>query len=151
MLSIGSLAPDFEIVNQHRQPVRLSSFRGRRHVVLAFHPLAFTPVCSAQVQGFERERPRFEALDAVVLAVSLDANPSKQAWAESLGGISFDLLSDCAPHGAVARSYGVLGADNLAERSIFIVDKAGVVRWARRYDMAEQPDPQAVFDALAAL
>jgi peroxiredoxin len=43
-LAVGALAPDFELENQHRRKVRLSGFRGHRHVVLAFHPLAFTPV-----------------------------------------------------------------------------------------------------------
>ena len=50
MIAAGSVAPDFALPNQTRDIVRLSDFRGRRHVVLAFHPLAFTPVCSAQVQ-----------------------------------------------------------------------------------------------------
>ena len=67
MLPVGAIAPDFSLPNQHRSTVRLSDFRGKKHVVLAFHPLAFTPVCSAQVQTYERERPRLDALDAHVL------------------------------------------------------------------------------------
>jgi mycoredoxin-dependent peroxiredoxin len=151
MLSVGSIAPDFELPNQHRQPVRLSSFRDRRHVVVAFHPLAFTPVCSTQMQTYERERPRFDALDAHVLALSLDANPSKRAWAESLGGISYDLLSDTQPHGAVTRAYGVMRDDNLAERAIFLVDKSGRIAWTACYDMGDQPDHDALFKALEEL
>jgi peroxiredoxin (alkyl hydroperoxide reductase subunit C) len=140
MLSVGSTAPDFALPNQHRVLVSLSGFRGRKHVVIAFHPLAFTPVCSAQVQTYERERPELDARDAHVLAISNDAGPSKKAWADSLGGVSYDLLSDFHPHGAVADRYGVLRDDGLSERALFLIDKAGIVRWTRLYDIPEHPD-----------
>src|ERR1051326_6228828 len=58
MLSPGTVAPDFELQNEHRQPVKLSSFRGRKNFVIAFHPLAFTPVCSQQMRTYEQEKPR---------------------------------------------------------------------------------------------
>lgn len=109
-------------------------------MVLAFHPLAFTPVCATQVQTYERERPRLDAVDAHVLAISNDAGPSKKAWADALGGVSYDLLSDFHPHGEVAAQYGVLRDDGLAERALFLVDKTGVVRWARLHDIPEHPD-----------
>jgi peroxiredoxin len=131
--------------------VRLSDFRGRKHVVIAFHPLAFTPVCTAQMQTYERERARLDALDAHVLAVSNDAGPSKKAWADSLGGISYDLLSDFHPHGAVAAKYGVLRDDGLAERAIFIVDKMGVIRWTKLHDIPEHPDVRELLDELLRL
>jgi peroxiredoxin (alkyl hydroperoxide reductase subunit C) len=140
MLPVGSLAPDFSLPNQHRSDVGLAGFRGTKHVVIAFHPLAFTPVCSAQVQTYERERPRLDAMDAHVLVISNDAGPSKKAWGDSLGGVTYDLLSDFHPHGKVAARYGVLRDDGLAERAIFLVDKAGVIRWAKRYDIPQQPD-----------
>src|SRR6185295_18448298 len=130
MLSVGTPAPDFELSNQNRETVRLSSFRGRQNVVVAFHPLAFTPVCATQMQTYERERPRLDALDAHVLAISVDAGPSKKAWAESLGGISYDLLSDFHPHGKVATDYGVMRDDGLAERAVFVVGKDGKIAWA---------------------
>jgi peroxiredoxin (alkyl hydroperoxide reductase subunit C) len=145
MLPVGAIAPDFSLPNQHRSAVRLSDFRGRAHVVIAFHPLAFTPVCSAQVQTYERERPRFDRAEAHVLVISSDAGPSKKAWGDSLGGVSYDLLSDFHPHGDVAARYGVLRADGLAERAIFLVDKAGVIRWTRLHDMPEQPDVDELF------
>ncbi len=151
MLPIGSLAPDFSLPNQHREPVTLSQFRGRKHVVIAFHPLAFTPVCSVQVQTYQREQPRLAALDAHVLAISADAGPSKKAWADSLGGVTYDLLSDFHPHGQVAAAYGVLRDDGLPERAIFVVDKTGTIRWTAVYDMSEQPDHDALFAALAKL
>ena len=151
MLAVGSIAPDFSLPNQHRVDVRLSEFRGKRHVVLAFHPLAFTPVCSAQVQTYEREWPTLDALGVHVLAISNDAGPSKKAWADSLGVVSYDLLSDFHPHGAVAAAYGVLRQDGLAERAIFLVDKTGVIRWARCYDIPEHPEIQTLITEIETL
>ena len=151
MLPVGSTAPDFALPNQHRSLIRLGDFRGKKHVVVAFHPLAFTPVCSAQVQTYERERPRLDGLDAHVLVISNDAGPSKKAWGDSLGGVSFDLLSDFHPQGEVAARYGVLRSDGLAERAIFLVDKAGVIRWTRHHDIPEQPDFEELVAALRKL
>jgi peroxiredoxin len=151
MLPVGAIAPDFELRSHTDELIRLSTFRGRKHVVIAFHPLAFTPVCAAQVQTYERERPRLDALDAHVLAISNDASPSKKAWAASLGGVSYDLLSDYHPHGKVAADYGVLREDGLSERAIFLVDKAGVIRWTSLHTIPEQPDFEALVTALRAI
>lgn len=151
MIAIGSTAPDFALPNQSRETIRLSDFRGTRNVVLAFHPLAFTPVCSTQIQTYERERTRFDALDAQVLALSTDAGPSKKAWADSLGGVSYHLLSDFHPQGQVARDYGVMRDDGLAERAIVVVDKQGVVRWTKQYEMPDQPPVEELLEALRTL
>jgi peroxiredoxin len=148
MIAAGTAAPDFELRSHTGAVVRLSSFRGRKHVVVAFHPLAFTPVCAAQMQTYEREKPRLDALDAHVLAVSIDAGPSKQAWADSLGGISYDLLSDFHPHGKVAADYGVMRDDGISERAIFVVDKTGAIAWAKQYQIPEQPDLDELFGVL---
>jgi len=141
MLHTGDTAPDFALENQSRQLIRLSDFRGKKNVVLAFHPLAFTPVCSVQMQNYQKALPELEALDAVVMGISFDPGPSHAAWASSLGGLSFDLLSDVHPHAKVARDYGVFReSDGLPDRAIFVVDKAGIIRWAKRHEIPEQPD-----------
>jgi peroxiredoxin (alkyl hydroperoxide reductase subunit C) len=150
MLPVGAAAPDFQLRSHTGQTVTLSSFRGRKHVVVAFHPLAFTPVCAAQMQHYEQARPRLDTLDAHVLAISVDAGPSKKAWADSLGGISYDLLSDFHPHGKVAGDYGVMRADGISERAIFIIDKAGTIAWAKQYQIPEQPDIDEVLKVLEA-
>jgi len=152
MLSTGIVAPDFTLPTQNwGETITLSSFRGRKHVVLAFHPLAFTPVCSTQMQTYERERPRLDDLDAHVLAISNDSGAAKKAWADSLGGLSYDLLSDYHPHGAVARLYGVLREDGLSERALFLVDKAGIIRWTKLHTIPEHPDFEELVGEIAKL
>ena len=141
MLNVGDIAPDFALENTRREIVKLSDFRGRKNVVLAFHPLAFTPVCSTQMQTYQQNLPALNALDAIVLGISFDLGPSHGAWANSLGGLSFDLLSDVHPHGKVARAYGVFREnDGLPDRAIFIVDKSGRIAWAKWHDIPQQPD-----------
>jgi len=141
MIAVGTVAPDFTLHSHHDRKVTLSEFRGRTNVVLAFHVLAFTPVCAVQMQTYEREREIFDSLHAHVLAISVDAGPAKKAWAESLGGLtSVDLLSDFHPLGHVARAYGVMRDDGISERAIIVVDKQGKVAWTKLYQIPEQPD-----------
>lgn len=150
MIAVGSAAPDFALPNQARETVRLSDFRGRKHVVLAFHPLAFTPICSAQAQSYEHERATLDGLDTTVLVISTDSGPSKRAWADALG-VSVQMLSDFHPQGQVSREYGAMGDYGLSERAVAIVDKQGVVRWTRVYGMENQPPIADLLDALRAL
>jgi peroxiredoxin len=152
MLQTGNTAPDFALENTSRQAIRLSDFRGKKNVVLAFHPLAFTPVCSVQMQNYQQAMPTFESLNTVVLGISFDLGPSHAAWASSLGGLSFDLLSDVHPHGKVARDYGVFReGDSLPERAVFVIDRNGVIRWAKLHDMAEQPSLEELLGVLRVL
>src|SRR5262245_56601215 len=148
MLPIGAIAPDFELRSHTGESVRLSGFRDKRNVVIAFHPLAFTPVCAEQMRTYEGERPRLDAVGAHVLGISVDAGPAKKAWAESRGGISYDLLSDFHPKGQVASDYGVMRANGISERAIFVVDKAGKIVWAKQYQIPEQPDVEELFSTL---
>jgi len=126
----------------------LSSFRGQKNVIIAFHPLAWTPVCANQMIGYERDREWFDQHDTHVLGMSVDAVPSKAEWAKSLGGISFDLLSDFHPKGAVAAAYGVAREDGISERATFVVDKSGAIGFARVYDISVLPDNAEVRQAI---
>lgn len=148
MRTVGSAAPEFSLRSHTGETVSLSDFRGKKLVVLAFHPLAFTPVCSLQMQTYEKDLAKYNALDAHILSVSVDAGPAKKAWAESLGGISFDLLADFHPHGHVASLYGVMREDGISERATFIIDKTGTIVWARKYDIPQQPDHGEVLEQL---
>ncbi len=65
--------------------------------------------------------------------------PCLKAWAESLGGISFPLLSDFSPLGAVARRYGVKRKEGFSERAIFVLDKYGIIRYIDIHDIKDRP------------
>ena len=126
-VSAGDDAPDFELESHQGGRIRLSSFRGKQNVIIAFHPLAWTPVCASQMKNYEEDIVWFQQHDTRVLSLSVDAVPTKAAWATDLGGITYDFLSDFHPHGAVAQAYGVAREDGLSERAIFIVDKRGTI------------------------
>ena len=152
MLKPGEDAPDFSLRTHRGGTVKLSDFRGKKNVVLAFHPLAFTPVCANQMAGYESDRSQFERAGAAVLGISIDAQPAKAAWAKTLGPISYDLLSDFHPHGEVAQKYGVFRAsDGISERAIFVVDKNGKIAWSKVYAIPELPKNQEVLEALQGL
>jgi len=86
-----------------------------------------------------------------VLGLSVDSVPSLKAWSESLGGITYPLLSDFYPHGQVAQAYGVLRPEGKAERAIFVIDKLGVIRYVDVHDIETQPDNDLLFHVLAEL
>lgn len=125
--AVGEPAPDFELVNQFGEPVRLSSFRGQ-NVVLVFYPFAFSGVCTGELCEIRDNLAAFEDARATVLAVSVDSKFSLRAYAEK-EGYGFDLLADFWPHGAVASTYGVFDPEiGMAGRGTFIIDAAGTIR-----------------------
>jgi peroxiredoxin len=99
--------------------------------------------------AYEADLERFKGYDAQVLGISVDSVPCNTAWAKSLGGLSYDLLSDFEPKGEVARAFGAYrAADGISERAIFIVDKEGKIAYKDIHDIADQPDNEALFDVL---
>lgn len=129
-VEVGQEAPDFELSDQFRQPVRLSDFRGRKNVVLMFYPFAFTPTCTTELCTLRDEQGDFVSDDVQLLSVSCDPSPSLRVFAEQ-EGLEHPLLSDFWPHGEVSRAYGVFTEDKgIAKRGTFVIDKAGVVRWS---------------------
>ena len=99
---------------------------------------------------YERESARFGSYDAQVVGVSTDSRFANAAWAAKLG-ITFPLLSDFYPHGAVTEKYGVLNPRGMPERAIFVVDKDGIVRYIDVHELKEAPDPAVLFEELAKL
>ncbi len=84
-----------------------------------------------------------------VLGLSVDSEPCLLAWAESLDGITYPLLSDFFPHGEIAQTYGVLRSEGHSERAIFVIDKQGIIRYAQVYDIDKQPDNEELLRVLA--
>src|SRR6185437_1670517 len=126
----------------------LSDYRGRKNVVLAFVPFAFSSVCSAQLPSYEAELDRFKDLDAEVVSISMDSTHALTAWAKSMG-TSFPLLSDFYPQGEIADRYGVRPEAGMAERALFAIDKEGVIRFIEIQDApGNMPDNENLFEAL---
>jgi glutaredoxin len=101
--------------------------------------------------SYEEELQKFEGYNTQVLGISIDHVPCLKAWAETLGGISYPLLSDFWPHGAVAQLYGVLRADGRSERALFVVDKDGIVRYVDIHEIGDKPDNEEVYKVLRQL
>lgn len=127
---MGAVAADFVLRDQNNQEVRLSSFAGRRAVLLVFYPLAFTGTCQGELRALESSLSFFTSAGVEVLTVSVDSVYSHKVWALR-EGFSFTLLADFWPHGAVATAYGVFNADaGFADRGTFLISPAGVIEYA---------------------
>jgi len=148
--AVGAEAPDFELRDQHGQPVRLSDYRGKKHVVLVFIPFAFSRNCTGELCAIGEDLTAFQNDDTQVLAVSCDSTFVLKSWGEK-ERYEFPLLSDFWPHGATSTAYGTfeerIGA---ATRSTYLIDRDGVVRW-KVLNGWEPRDNDAYKDALAAL
>jgi len=102
--------------------------------------------------AYEADLERFKGYDAQVLGISVDSVPCNTAWAKSLGGISYDFLSDFHPKGEVAKQYGAYReSDGISERAIFIVDKAGKLAFVDIHNIGDQPDNEDLFEVLRKL
>jgi peroxiredoxin len=146
---VGDRAPDFSLRDQHGARVRLSSYAGKKAVLLVFYPFAFSGVCTGELTGFRDRLGDFETADSTLVALSCDPMYSQRAFADR-DGIFFPLLSDYWPHGAVASAYGVLDPEHgCPERSSFVIDKQGIIRWAVHNDRGEARDLDAQATQLA--
>ena len=150
MIEAGTPAPDFTLPDQDGQEVSLSDFRGRT-VVLVFYPLDFSPACTDQLSGYERELAELAARDDVELVgISVDSAFTHRAFREKLG-ISMRLLSDFHPKGEVARAYGLYSEDyGNSRRAVVIVGPEGEVQWSfEPPSPLEIPPAGLILDALA--
>src|SRR4030088_3332686 len=147
-VTVGQPAPEFTLKDQNQQEVKLADFKGKKNVVLMFYPLDWSPVCSNEHACMVNDLKKFESLDAQVLGISVDSVWSHKAFAEKMK-ISYPLLADFQPRGALAEKYGVyLPEKGITGRAIFIIDKQGKVAWAKNYDIPVVPDVNEVAEAL---
>ena len=148
-IAVGQPAPDFVLKDQSQKEVKLSDYQGKKNVVLVFYPLDWSPVCTSEHACFVNDMKKFEQLDAQVLGVSVDSVWSHKAFAEKMG-LSYPLLADFQPRGAMAEKYGVyLAEKGITGRAIAIVNKAGNMAWFKQYDIPQVPDLAEVTQALA--
>ena len=126
-LKAGDTAPDFTLPSTTGKPVKLSDFRGKKNVVLAFYPAAFTGGCTKEMTAYGLDLAKFENADTQVFGVSTDNSPSQRKFAEEVKA-TFPMLSDFAKRD-VSKEYGVLIADKgIANRATFVIDKEGKIQ-----------------------
>lgn len=153
-LKIGQPAPDFKLVDTNKKEVSLSDYRGKNVVVL-FFPMAFSGVCTAELCSVRDDIGTYQALDAQVLAISVDSPFTLGKFREDQS-FSFPLLSDF--NKTAIRDYDamyeefVFGLKGVARRSAFVVDKAGIIRYAEVLESAgDLPNFEKVREVLSTL
>jgi peroxiredoxin len=145
---IGDKAKGFSLEDQDEKLFTLLDFKGKK-VLLSFHPLAWTPVCSEQMKSLENNKSAFDSLNTIAVGVSVDTVPSKKAWAKSLGIKNTRLLSDFWPHGKVADLYGIFrNKDGFSERANIIIDGNQKIVFFKIYKLGQLPDIQEIIDVL---
>ena len=128
-ISVGSVAPDFELKDQHGAKVSLSSFKGNKNVVVLFIPFAFTGTCTGELCAIRDDLAAFQNDDVQVIAISCDSPFTQKVFAEQ-EGYKFPVLADFWPHGEAAKAYGVFNEERgCATRGTFVIDKEGILRW----------------------
>ena len=149
-LAAGDAAPDFTLLDQARNEFKLSEKLEQVDVVLCFFPMAFTEVCSAEMDCVHREIPVWQAKGLQVVGVSADSFAVQKAWSDQTG-YTFPLLADM--HREVCKGYGLYWPDlNVASRGTVIVTKgeAGpTVKWSQAREVGNAMDFEEVLAAMA--
>jgi len=148
-VKVGDMAPDFTLKDQDQKEVKLSDFRGKKSVVLAFYPLDWSPVCTGENKCLTDDFPKFEQLNAVVLGISTDSFFSHKAWADHLE-LKQTLLADF--NRDVVKTYGLYFEPlNCGKRATVIVDKNGKVAYVKVQEIKTARDDKEILAALQKL
>ena len=126
MPAAGQVAPTFTLPSQDGSQIALDSFRGK-WVVLYFYPKDMTQGCTIEAHNFQRDLSKYEALNAVIVGVSVDTPDSHKQFCTK-EGLTFRLLAD--PEHKVVDEYGSLGhfgTMTIAQRNTFLIDPEGKV------------------------
>jgi peroxiredoxin len=156
-IQVGTVAPDFELPTNELEggrpgkKIKLSDFRGKKNVVLAFYPLDFSPVCSTELACFVEDFSDFEKAGAQVIGISVDSVWAHMAFAKHLK-VTYPLAADFQPRGEVAAKYGLFLADKgITGRATVIVDKSGNVAWVGEQPIPEPRDNKKILEQLGKL
>ena len=148
-IKVGDPAPDFTLKDQDQKEVKLSDFRGKKHVVLAFYPLDWSPVCTGENKCLTDDFPSFQSSNAEVVGISTDSFFSHKAWADALE-LKHRLLADM--HRTVSKAYGLYFEPlNCAKRATVIVDKHGKVAYVKVQEIKTARDDKEILAALSKL
>ncbi|TAK08814.1 MAG: peroxiredoxin [Candidatus Manganitrophaceae bacterium] len=145
-IEIGDEAPDFVLKDQDQKEIKLSDFRGKKNVVLAFYPLDWSPICTNENKCFTNDLPKFQDKETEVFGISIDSTWSHKAWADALG-LKHRLLSDMKRE--AVKNYGLYLEDaNIGKRATVIVDKNGKVRYKKVQEILTARDNNDILKAL---
>lgn len=148
-IKVGDTAPDFTLKDQDQKDIKLSDYRGKKNVVLAFYPLDWSPVCTGENKCLTDDFPKFDQLNAIVFGISTDSFFSHKAWADSLG-LKQTLLSDF--NREVVKKYGLYFEPlNCGKRATVIVDKNGKVTYVKVQEIKVARDDKDILEALKKL
>ena len=154
MIKKNQPAPAFSSPDQDNKTVKLSDFKGKKHVVLYFYPKDDTPGCTVEANDFTKLAKQFADLDTVVIGVSKDSCDSHQAFIKKFG-LNVTLLADTS--GELCESYGVWqekekqGVKKMGiVRSTFIINKDGVIEEAM-YGVSAEGHAQQVLEKISQL
>jgi len=144
----GDSFGDFILKSHTESLINTETLTGKK-ILLSFHPLAWTPICSQQMQSLENNYRTFQDLDTLPLGLSVDSVPCKKAWAESLGITKLDLLADFWPHGSLAARLGIfIDQFGFSERANIILDEKRKAIFVKVYPIKQLPDVQEVLEFL---
>ncbi|HEU5223169.1 MAG TPA: peroxiredoxin [Candidatus Lumbricidophila sp.] len=127
ILTVGAVAPEFSLIDQHGAETRLSALIERMPVALVFFPLAFSSTCEGELCELRDNLADFDQAGVQLVGISVDSKHALRAWADR-EGYSFSLLADFWPHGEVAHAYGAFREDRgFADRATFLIGTDGVI------------------------
>ncbi len=124
-LKVGDKAPEFKLEGSDGKTYSLSDFKGKKAVVVAWYPKAFTGGCTIECKSFREKGDVLKPLNVAYFTASVDTAEENKKFAKSLD-LDYPILSD--PDKSVATAYGVLGPRGVAQRWTFYIDKDGVIR-----------------------
>lgn len=146
----GTRAPLFALASAPGSTQSLAALRGRP-VVLVFYPADWSPVCSDQLALYNELLPEFERFDAQVLGISVDSVWCHAAFTRTRN-LKFPLLADFEPKGRVSQRYRVYNkAEGTSARALFVLDRAGIIRWRYVSDPGVNPGADGILAALEKL
>lgn len=136
-LKVGDLAPDFELMDENKEKIRLSDLRGKI-VMLLFYPMDFSPTCTTEHCAFGPEMPAIRGgADAVLFGVSCDSPFSHAAFKKQYN-IPYKLLAD--PTRRMAKAYGMWAGEepyNCTKRGTVVIDREGKISHYEEVSMRE--------------
>ena len=129
LLAVGSPAPDFTLPATDGRTIGLHEFAGQKHVVLVFYVGDNTPDCNRQLSSLRDDAAEMAGMDIQILGTNPASAEDHDRSCAQLA-LNFPLLSDAG--GQVAARYGAFNPDHSVQRSIYVVDKMGRIRFAAR-------------------